>query len=277
MFVASLASSTDLKPEAYTRAGPWNIDYSQDSCALRGKFIRGKSEALLELRSFSPAEGFSATIASKGFVIAPGDALVRFDPDLKPHPAIGFNRLKSRGGLVGLTWNDSFIALPAPQPITNQHIAERTIREKSILGVELSGSVRPSVFLTTGEMNGPMNAVRKCLDELVTHWGIDAETQKTLSRTVKPIEQMAWARILQNNYPPEMIAKDQSGIVRVRLMVGTDGRPTSCHIQFPSPDISFETVTCEKLMKVARFEPALDAGGRPVASYFVTKVAFAVN
>jgi len=52
--------------------------------------------------------------------------------------------------------------------------------------------------------------------------------------------------------------------VDVRLIVGADGKPTSCNVQLEVRDADFQQVACETLMRNARFEPALDAAAMPL-------------
>ena len=258
-------------------SSPWNVDYARDSCALRAAFGTGPSKVILELRQYSPLDTFDAAVASAGFGGGLTAVKVRFVPNGQLRLDPSMSRQTFSNGMVGVTWLESFLPLPLKPQDPKERITERDASEKAVTGIELAGGIKPTILLATGEMHIPMNAMRKCTDELVTHWGIDAAAQRTLSKEVKPVDQMKWAQVLQNNYPPEMVAQSKSGIVRVRLIVGPDGRTTSCHIQVPSQDPSFETTTCKKLMKVSKFEPALDANGKPVASYFVTKVVFSVN
>ncbi len=216
-------------------------------------------------------------VASAGFGGGLTAVKVRFAPNGQLRLVPGMSRMTFQNGMVGVTWLESFLPLPLKPQVSALRISQRDASEKAVTGVELAGGIRPTIFLATGEMHTPMNAMRKCTDELVTHWGIDAAAQRTLLKEVKPLDQMKWAQVLQASYPTEMVAQSKSGIVRVRLMVGPDGRATSCHIQIPSQDPSFEEVTCKKLMKFSKFEPALDADGKPIASYFVTKVAFSTH
>lgn len=244
---------------------------------MRGAFGTGASKVILELRQYSPLDTFDMAVASAGFGGGLTAVKVRFAPNGQLRLVPGMSRMTFQNGMVGVTWLESFLPLPLKPQVSALRISQRDASEKAVTGVELAGGIRPTIFLATGEMHTPMNAMRKCTDELVTHWGIDAAAQRTLLKEVKPLDQMKWAQVLQASYPTEMVAQSKSGIVRVRLMVGPDGRATSCHIQIPSQDPSFEEVTCKKLMKFSKFEPALDADGKPIASYFVTKVAFSTH
>ena len=229
------------------------------------------------MRKASVGEGFTVTVAGNVFAASSGELKVRFSPDSKPHTASRLNRLVYPSGLVGFTWVDSLVPLTFQMPLSEQQIAERVVREKSVSGVELSGIVKPAVSLATGEMHEPMNSMRICIDELLSHWGLDAHAQRTLSQRVKPIDQGNWARVLQENYPRDMVAQGRGANVEIRLMVGADGRTTSCHTPIPSREPVFESIACEVMMKVSRFEPALDSGGRPIASLFVTSAVFDPN
>lgn len=264
------------KTQSFAPSKPWNVDYADDSCALRREFVDGDDKVLFELRQFSPSDLFSATAASTAFRRGSKPLKVRILPDDSPHDASAATALDYPNGLFGFSWNDSFIPIGAGADKRRVigSIPDRTAREKAIQGIELSAGLTRTVVLSTGEMSRPMDAMRKCTEELLTHWGIDAIAHRNLSRRVEAEGQQEWAKIIQEKYPGKMLAREQGGIVRVRLMVGTDGRPTSCHMQVRSQDPTFEKTSCEGLMKAARFKPALDAAGKPIASYFATSIFY---
>ena len=112
-----------------------------------------------------------------------------------------------------------------------------------------------------------MEAMRACLRELVAHWGLDPDAQAALSRAVTPVGQADWQRRILEAYPRDMLRQGKSASVPTRLIVGPDGRPTACKAV---AEPSFEQATCANMIRYARFEPALDAAGLPVASYFIT-------
>lgn len=55
------------------------------------------------------------------------------------------------------------------------------------------------------------------------------------------------------------------GEVRYRLQVGPDGRPTACDIVETSGSRLLDQEVCKLLMRRARFHPATNAQGEPVA------------
>lgn len=280
--VATLSTPTTAEPakasQTFNPITPWNIHYDDDSCALRRGFGAGTRKVVFELRHFAPGESFTATVAAKFINAGQSTLKVRFVPDAEAFEVESAHSLRYSDGMEGVVWGSSFrtplIAFDVRAPWPK---AERDARESAIRGVEISGRISPSITLVTGEMHKPMTAMRGCLDELLTHWGLDATAQKTLSRGVRPVGQGAWAKIIQDNYPGDMIRQLKGGIVRLRLIVDVDGRAKSCHIQIPSQDPSFERAACAGMIKAARFEPALDATGKPIVSYFTSSVIYAIR
>lgn len=276
---ASQTASAVPVVQTFTPLKSWNVDYADDSCALRREFTSGEDNVLFEMRQFAPGDAFTATAASTSFRPGLRPLRVRFLPDTMSHVAAASNALNYPNRLFGYSWNDTFMPLEKGSDKLQVigSIPDTISREKAVQGIELSEGLRRTILLTTGEMKRPMDGMRKCMDELLTHWGIDAVAHRTLSRRAVAKDQQKWAQVIQNRYPDEMLRLSKGGIVRVRIMVGIDGQPTSCHMQVRSQDPSFETTACAGIMKAARFEPALDAGGKPIASYFVTSIFYKVG
>lgn len=59
---------------------------------------------------------------------------------------------------------------------------------------------------------------------------------------------------------------------QVRVMVSAAGEPTACHIHFPTLEEEVNDRICEQIMENAEFQPALDAQGEAIASYWLVPV-----
>jgi TonB family protein len=274
-------ASAGARPEDVRKlepTSPWNIDYAEDSCALKREFGPPASRALLELRQFEPGASFSVLVAMDGRDFHLRPPRVRFLPEPKPRTIDGAIHFEDGRGVKAVKWYDS-LAPDEPAPTADDakpKDADPRVREGAVSAIEVGGIFGSTVVLATGEMHKPMEAMRACLDELLTHWGIDAAAHRTLSRRASPDGQASWALELQDSYPRAMLLQEKSAEVRVRMMVGPDGKPTECHIQIKSQDPSFETTACREMMKAARFKPALDAAGNPIASYYITRIIYTV-
>ena len=150
-------------------------------------------------------------------------------------------------------------------------------QESRVTGITIRRAFNRTLFLKTGSMHAPMEAMRTCLDELMTHWGIDVEAHRTLSRRVQPVDQAAWAGEIQKRYPVQMLKEGMQGYLDIRLGISDQGKPTACHLQSPINDEAFESAACDSLMQHAKFEPALDAVGQPIASYYRTSIIYMIN
>lgn len=68
--------------------------------------------------------------------------------------------------------------------------------------------------------------------------------------------------------PPGGRAARRGTEVVVRVIVGTDGRPSDCTIYRPSPDPEADRITCRLVLERLRFQPATDSAGNPVPAPF---------
>jgi TonB family protein len=84
----------------------------------------------------------------------------------------------------------------------------------------------------------------------------------------------AW--IMVSDYPPAALRARQTGAVRFELRIDAAGRPTDCAILESSGSADLDRQTCALMGQRARFSPALDAGGKPVASTWASRVRWAL-
>lgn len=260
-------------------ASPWTIDYTEDSCALRRVFGAGDTTATLQLRMFAPGDQYELMIVSDAVGRARGVPRVRYGSDedwfepIAPFVANG----RDQNAVV---FSDSLrpdARKPKGEAQAPWTDAERDARETAVTAITLAGGFERELTLQTGAMHRPMEAMRTCLDELVTHWGLDSAVQNTLTRKVQPIRQIDWQGKILGEYPTAMIREGKSGRVPVRVIVDTDGEPTSCVAREGFADPAFEQAACAGIMRHAHFEPALDAQGQPVVSYWGTTVVYTLG
>lgn len=70
----------------------------------------------------------------------------------------------------------------------------------------------------------------------------------------------------QSDYPKELRETGPKGVTWAEVIVGINGRVTSCRITKPSGIPQFDAKTCQILFQRFRYRPARDALGRPVAA-----------
>lgn len=147
--------------------------------------------------------------------------------------------------------------------------------EEAITFFEVTRRGGKTVRLETGSLGAPMKKLRECTGELLGHWGIDVAKHATLSRPAVPVKNPArW--MSSSQYPAGMLALGKRAVVQFRLGVDAVGEPTACHIQQSTRPKDFDDAVCKAIMRNAKFHPALDAEGRPIASYWLNSVNFVI-
>lgn len=114
-------------------------------------------------------------------------------------------------------------------------------------------------------------AMRRCVSNAMRQWGIDEAAWNALSRHPRILNALG---ISSRDYPAAALWMRQQGRVIVRIDVDAAGRPTACVPVATSRIPEMDAAACGAAMTRGRFEPALDAAGRPTAGQTVTAVAF---
>lgn len=285
--VAAPATAEDTS--SLPPGSPWNLVYDDDSCALRRTFADGDRHGYFEMRRFEPGISLQVMVASES--LKARDLLIyqyRWGDEPEWRDA-GRLKITLDTGLGGVIFRDGFVELPddltdsTARDLYLRSIDWRAIEQEAAARID-SISVRASrvrrghhsdLTLQLGSLRVPMAALNTCIDELITHWGIDVEAHKTLTRRATPID-MAGASSMVG-YPPKMARQAMPGLVNVRLAIDETGRVTACRIQMPLSDPEFAASSCADIQHAFEFEPALDKDGKPIASYWITTVHFQIG
>jgi hypothetical protein len=265
--------------------GPWTLDYDEDSCALRRMFGEAEDTAFLELRRFGPGLAIQAQVLNnRRTARREGHFRFRLSAD---------GEWRTVGATLSLTYPNDFsgvifylqslVNLQELEAISDPIERDAFLRSIDLDAVEsaqadaidtiaLRGAFSRDLALHVGPLGEPIAALQQCVDELVTHWDIDVEAHKTLSRSALPVNLREVPRMM--DYPPKMLQQGMPGLVNVRLDIDEAGGIGACHIQMPLSDPAFEASSCADIQHALEFEPALDKDGKPIASYWTTTVGF---
>jgi hypothetical protein len=259
---------TRLKPVT-----PWHVDWTKTSCTLARGFGDKDDPQLIFFEQFSQAQGFQLLLVAKALrgieqsdrpmlSYTVGDSGVGYGEKL-PRALLGRN--SKRVPTLFVPQSDLFGDVPGDA---------RTI-EGSITQVRVQARGRTIVF-ETGPLDKPFDAMRTCTDHLIKQWGLDPEKMRRLSRWSVPKSAPGmWVR--SSDYPIGSLYAGEQALIAFRLLIDDTGMPTDCLIQRSYADEVFNRVTCQKIMQRARFDPALDEEGKPVASYFASSVSWVIE
>lgn len=294
-FIAALAiiaigapafAQSGKEPLVLKPASAWHVDYADDRCRLAREFGAGEEQTYLFMDRYGPDDYFRLTIAGKPVKtnIEKAEATLQFGPGEQEQQLYFLNG--NLGTMPALIFtNRARISAPTEAERAALKNADESTwiniapisedRQKAVKYLKIGKPLRRATILETGSMRGPFAALGKCVDNLMTTWGIDTEKHKMLKSRVKP-QQSPGRWVVSTDYPLDMLRSGQSAIVEFRLSVGADGKPTACHIQSTTRPKEFDDAVCKSVMRRAQFDPALDADGKPLASFYRNTVRFQI-
>lgn len=79
-----------------------------------------------------------------------------------------------------------------------------------------------------------------------------------------------------SDYPTAGLRGELEGLVKVRLTIAADGKPSDCAVTASSGHDVLDEATCAKLLRRARFDPASDQTGANVAGTWNTAVRWQI-
>lgn len=274
------------EPLRLAPSSKWHVNYGKDSCRLARSFGTGDDEVLLTLDRFQPGPMIYLTLIGRpvGVRGTTREMTLQFGP-VEPKQERSFSVGSLSGGKPavivdrsllfvdgGPEWNGTDTVQP-PEERGRKLPAIDPARYASVtyLAVDIRGK-RPLV-LETGSIVAAEAVLAACTDDLLSGWGIDVAAHRSLSRFATPKGSPGdW--LTSNDYPMTMLFGGNQANVDFRLIVDETGKPKSCHIQQSTRPEAFDSAVCKGIMRRAAFEPALDAAGKPVASYYLNRVRF---
>jgi TonB family protein len=281
------AASAPKEPLRLQPVSKWNVHYADDSCRMSRVFGEGDQQVAFIAERYRPGDALRISFIGKpaGTSLNQGVVRILFGPseteqEVEFYPATAADKqpaLILRGNVRVVARSPQEMAAYEAALKAGEfqfHWSEVTPeQEEAITFISVRRSIREPFILETGPLGGPLAALRTCTNELLTHWGIDVARHAGSTRPVTPkSDPRNW--VTPGDYPSSMLAMGKRAIVQFRLNVDAAGTPTACHIQQSTRPKQFDDAVCAAIMRRAKFEPALDADGRPMPSYWLNSVTF---
>lgn len=267
---AALEDARALAP-----GSPWTLDFAEERCSLIREFADGEGKVRLQVDAFGPGPGYRVMISGdpvpQPFNVPILEIRVGYSPDRAER-----EQFYASAGTFGEDYAVSFRSGFLPEGPADARAAQAFARSVEHLSVQFD--LRKPVRLETGNMAAPLQAMDKCVDDLLLTWGIEPETYRTQSRPARLVAAPEDARRYElaqpSAYPgpaerrarrmAESMAR-AGELVPVRVMIGADGRATHCVVQVQVASEARRQAICQTL--AGPYEPALDASGVPTASF----------
>jgi TonB family protein len=255
----SCAAKGTEPPAPLQPTGKWVVDYAADQCILSRDYgTQARPLTLVfEKVPLTSSVGLNVIEGSRRADMNSGKG--RIDPagdDPKPANFLAYTVAKGDLRMISSGVDRSVV---------------RNAARDGQIAIDLPGEV-DEVFAVPN-LAAAFAALDDCALDLGRSWGIPIEQQKLLASPPAPSEPLNKV-FSPDDYPAVAQRADEMGRIKVRVAVDANGKPTSCTLSRASGSKSLDEATCRILMKRTQYVPARDAQGHPLASYFVTTVAW---
>lgn len=287
------AAPIRLKPTS-----DWKLLQYDDKCRMTRTFGEGENETTLWLDKGGPGPGMNITVIGRP-VRSPYGAYVRvgFAPG-EPVDRNFITATSSKGrpvlGLFGVQPVSQAAEKPegeAPAAVQGEEsvdFAEASVAEfasietlkkryAAITALELSGALIDPLTLELDGVFPMADRLFVCTTELSKQLARKPLVEGGAAKGVTTVDAASWAAKIQENYPAHLLRAEQQGTVAVRLTVNKEGRASFCEVTGYSGPASFNETACLQLLRHARFDPARDASGAPVAAFYSTRITYKLN
>lgn len=257
--------------------GGWTADYGDDYCRLIRTFSDGKDEMSLALERTQPGASVRVLLVGNGIKTFRGADQIGYS--LLPSGASAktrYVRSETAEKAQFLSFEPIFLATPTFDPGTPPPPYDREAEQTTARGITtlaLTEGLTSPVRIEMGSLRAPIAALQACTDDLLQVWGLDVEKHRTMTSGVV-LNPDPNGVLPQGTIPFSEFGKFGGGANEVRVLVSAEGKPTSCAIYSPSLSQSLNERICSLVMEKATFQPAKDADGHAMASYWMGSPMF---
>lgn len=272
---ADLPAETAAKRNAKLLAPitPWHLEVSDHGCRLARKFGTEEAPSLLSFEQNAPGHRFDLTMAGPdiGEVYGSGWTFLgmRSDREMyRANPLVGeFRDFGMALNFVGLS-----VATRSGQRNRRSGFIQPSIDPADAAEVQRVVLQRSTsiVSFETGNMKAAFEALNACSSDLIPTWGLSLEEHREYKPPVLSDGDLYFSR-LKHEFAEKSGAEGHKALLRVRALVATDGTVSDCRFEYSLSTGGMQPDVCEDIRQM-RFEPASDAVGKPIASFFAKSV-----
>lgn len=244
--------------------GRWVADFEKDFCSVSRQFGNDHDGPVIGFKALLPNDtSIDVVLVTSDRAPPPTKRQVmRISPvngqsDAKDHPAdIGV--IKDSPGVV--------------RSMTVDLSQLKSIADGRQLRIEY-GDHQQIVVRPEG-IDRALNILDQCRVGLAEYWKLDTTSLarvKTLPAALTP--EANW--LTSADYPDQAYTKQYNGTTIIVWTVNVDGKPTDCRILKSTGHPELDNAACKGILTRARFDPALDLDGKPIATFLVRRVIWA--
>jgi hypothetical protein len=280
MALVSAAAAAAGESPPFEPAGPWAIDYGDQSCRLIRDFSGGTGRVTLAFERFAPGPDIRLGVA--GLTLLHPDTVVariRYGAQAQPQTSDVYKSRLADGRDSFLLWSAPLLVEPVPKftdkaarnpfrPLDDPELAVAATIDR----LQFIDGVSGHPVIDLGPMEEPIRALQACTADLMKHWNIDPQKLRTMSRQATPAKSPSmW--VTADDLRGSQLKQYKPAEMNLRLIVDEQGKVAACHADLDVPD-AFGQATCVAIIRRAHFEPALDADGKPMRTIWIASVRY---
>lgn len=279
-------ASADSRSTILEPSSNWYATLEDGSCRLARRFGERSTEHLLVFEQWGPSSEFGLIVAgptAARFSDGRKTQLVFFDGQSPREIRPVKNDLDDYGS--SLTELAAGLSSTPENWLSREEISalseERAQSGFPSIDAELAAQVQyvqlsqgnRELKLMTGPMSDAFSVLDQCAEQLMVSWGFDLEAQKAQSRHPRMLNEHNAAERFWANWPSDMLQERWRGAVNVRVTVNAEGEVEDCQAANLAEIQEMQEATCNA-MSGLDFDPALDAQGNPMRSFYMTSIRY---
>lgn len=277
---ALFTAPAQAKTVTLAPSSKWAISFDDEGCRLARVLGEGDDQTtMIMIRNRPGSSGDHMVIAGRPV----GNIQERHGVEVGFGPGTDINETRPYRGSLGEIEPALIFSSVSIRPERKASQSDQSKEDQAALRAESRKLADSVTYMTVADRSdelrfdfGSMKDVNTVMDDcangLIEAWGLNAEKHASAMREPVPLNAEDWIR--SSDYPRDMLRAGQPAIINVRMIVDADGSPMECHIQSTTRPKAFDDAVCSSILKRASFDPALDAAGKPMKSFYQTTVHF---
>ena len=131
------------------------------------------------------------------------------------------------------------------------------------------------ILLSLGvpQLSSALEALNTCGENFVPFWGLDLEKHRDMQSRVRWTNKDRVIERIVAQYPTEALRRSEQGTIRLVVIVDEEGKVAECRQSGVTEINKLKSPVCRE-MRSARFEPARDASGAAMKSYYANTIRY---
>lgn len=262
---------------AAAQSGAWALRQNAESCYLSRSFATPAGQVDLTIQSFGPETAYHFILSGAGLPLKDQRAVATMIGFGGEQAATKSLTLFGKAGSAGML----VFAASLPRPVSYLGwyyqgagmvpFLARIDPDATVLFYQ-APDVGP-LTLPLGPMQAEYSRLDACGRALDQKWAAaSGNSSPATAPTLLQGKETNW----HIKYPENLLLARVSGLVELRMTVDAQGRAHDCVVQRATWASRFGEDACSQLEKIAHFEPAHDAAGKPTPALFRTSMSFII-